>query len=75
MADLTEFHQAAAQLPRGGIRGWWNTIGLTGQQAEQLREALLHPHITDRAVQQVLASWGHNIGIASIGTYRRKLGG
>lgn len=75
MADIDRFLQVAAELPKGGVKPWWERLGLDEQQADQLRAALTHPMVTDRAVQIVLREWGHEVNLSSIGHYRRALRG
>jgi hypothetical protein len=75
MANIDRFIEIAATLPKGGVRPWWDKLGLDPDRQESLREAILHPEVTDRAVQLVLREWGHEIKLSSIGHYRRVLRG
>lgn len=75
MADIDRFLQVTAELPKGGAKPWWERLQLTAEQSDQLRAALLHPMVTDRAVQVVLREWGHDVKLSSVGHYRRVLRG
>lgn len=75
MADIDRFLEVAATLPKGGMKPWWEKIGLSAEQSAQLAAAAAHPDITGRAIQIVLREWGHDIKLSSIAHYRRGIRG
>jgi hypothetical protein len=74
---LSEFVQAQASLRRSGYPSWYERVvaAIDAGQRESLDAALASPHITARAIATVLKGWGHNVSLAAVSNYRRRVHG
>lgn len=68
---VNEFLEVQQSL-RTGRRSWYDTIDLDDARRASLDAALADKAITARAIQIVLARWGHKVGVDSIRHFRRE---
>ena len=76
-ADLSEFEVAQSSLRRSGYANWYERVTpqLDEERKASLDAALGSPHITARAISNVLKAWGHEVSMSSVSEVRRKLYG
>ena len=70
---LERFLEAQKTLPKGGHRWWWEHCGLSDDQRAAVKEALVRPDVSDKAVQIVLGEWGVQVTRQQVGHLRRRL--
>jgi hypothetical protein len=68
---VDEFLEAQYELARPGVRGWWDNLHITDEQAYALGQAAEDRRISHRAISVVLARWGYEVSPQQVGHWRR----
>lgn len=78
MSDtLGEFQAAQASLRRSGYPSWYERVvaQLDADKRAALDAALASQDITARAISKVLGTWGYDVSMAAVSSYRRRAHG